>query len=724
MRESLPAKEQLIQETQHSRFRFQPLKLSKKFHLHTALIIPFVLQVVGAVGLVGYLSFKSGQEAVNDLASQLRTETAMRVQDRVDRYLDIPHLIHELNVRAVEQNVLDLNNPSQLSTYFWQQSQLFSEFGTIAFANNQGDFVGANGAEDYVVFTESNPKNERSLLRYSLNDQGQLQELIGKRDNYDARTRGWYQKAVKTGQATWSEIEPSTIGQRLDIDAVYPVYNDQELLQGVLIAGFNLVLVSDFLEELQIGKTGQAFIIDRDGLIIANSTGELPFIPSPDADEDPQRLSALQSTNPVIRAATEAIINSFGGLGSLNQPQQVDFLMNGQRYFLQVLPFEDGRSLDWLIAVVIPEADFMAQIEANTRTTILLCLVALGGAIAIGILTTRLITQPILHLIQASSKLANGHLDQRVNSRYWLEIEEINTLENSFNSMVEQLQEAFENLEENVKERTAELALANNQIIALNEKLQEENLRMSAELNVARQMQQMILPKMEELNHIEGLDIAGFMQPADEVGGDYYDVLQVDGVVTLGIGDVTGHGLESGIVMVMTQTAVRILQEIRETNPVRFLTTLNRTIYQNVQRMNSDRNLSLAILNYVDGQLSISGQHEEILVVRKGGMIERIDTIDLGFPIGLDGEIADFINQVTLELEPEEGVVLYTDGIPEAENMNKVHYGIENLCQIISQNWHLSASAIQEAVITNVQEHIGKQVIYDDITLVVFKRVV
>ncbi|MEG4206712.1 SpoIIE family protein phosphatase [Microcoleus sp. Pol7_A1] len=164
---------------------------------------------------------------------------------------------------------------------------------------------------------------------------------------------------------------------------------------------------------------------------------------------------------------------------------------------------------------------------------------------------------------------------------------------------------------------------------------------MSAELDILKQMQKLILTKRQELEEIKDLDIAGFMEPADEVGGDYYDVLHTDGVATIGIGDVTGHGLESGILMVMTQAAVRTLQEMQESDPVRFLNILNRTIYKNVQRMNSDKNMTLTMLNYADRTISISGQHEETFVVRKGGKIQRIDTINLGFAIGLDENISE-----------------------------------------------------------------------------------
>jgi sigma-B regulation protein RsbU (phosphoserine phosphatase) len=212
------------------------------------------------------------------------------------------------------------------------------------------------------------------------------------------------------------------------------------------------------------------------------------------------------------------------------------------------------------------------------------------------------------------------------------------------------------------------------------------------------------------------------MEPADEVGGDYYDVLSTDGLVTIAIGDVTGHGLESGIVMVMTQTAVRTLKEIRELDPVKFLDALNRTIYKNVQRMNSEKNLTLVILTYSEGKISISGQHEETIVVRKGGHIERVNTMNLGFPIGLDEEITDFINHTIIELNVGDGVVLYTDGIPEAYNIDKKQYGIERLCEVISDNWHGSAEEIKQAIIDDVKGFIGEQKVFDDITLVVLKQ--
>ena len=267
-----------------------------------------------------------------------------------------------------------------------------------------------------------------------------------------------------------------------------------------------------------------------------------------------------------------------------------------------------------------------------------------------------------------------------------------------------------------------QLAIANEEIQNLNGCLQEENMRLSTELEVTQRLQMMLLPKEKELSMIEGLEIAGFMEPADEVGGDYYDVLQHHGRVTIGIGDVTGHGLESGVLMLMVQTAVRTLMENNETDPKKFFEVLNRTIYKNVQRMDSDKNLSLCLVDYHEGVLSISGQHEEMLIVRAEGEIERVDTIDLGFPIGLEETIEDFVFQVQVSLNQGDVVVLYTDGITEAENDRGVHYGLDRLCAVLKQHWQKSAQDIRQAVIDRLRSHIGVEKVYDDITLVVLKQ--
>ena len=354
----------------------------------------------------------------------------------------------------------------------------------------------------------------------------------------------------------------------------------------------------------------------------------------------------------------------------------------------------------------VKELDLLLQKRIDAfvgRKTMISTFVLIILAIVIYLFVSfyRAVMQTVFVLDEAAKKMASGNLNHKIilDNR-----DELGQVVGAFNKIADAL------------------VGANQEITVLNDRLKTENVRMSAEIDVTRKIQQMLLPKDRELNEVVGLDISGFMESADEVGGDYYDVLQHEGRVKIGIGDVTGHGLESGVLMIMVQTAVRTLLAYNEPDPVRFLSAINSAIYDNVQRMKCDKNASLALLDYHEGMLKLSGQHEEMIVVRCNGSVERFDTIDLGFPIGLDANIAEFVAETVVQLYSGDVVVLYTDGITEAENMEKVLYGLERLIEVIQINWQQTATGIRHAVIDDVRSHIGEQKVFDDITLLVLKQ--
>jgi sigma-B regulation protein RsbU (phosphoserine phosphatase) len=232
----------------------------------------------------------------------------------------------------------------------------------------------------------------------------------------------------------------------------------------------------------------------------------------------------------------------------------------------------------------------------------------------------------------------------------------------------------------------------------------------------------MILPAKEELERISGLDIAGYMQPADEVGGDYYDVLTLEDAIYVGIGDVTGHGLESGVLMLMAQASIRTLVEYGETDPVTIVNTLNRLIYRNIQRMGTKKMLTFVLLTHHHERLTLVGQHEDVLIIRHNGEVKRVDTVDLGFFIGLEEDISQWVEKATISLTPGDGVALYTDGITEAENNEGVQYGVDRLCAVLSRHWHQSSRAIIYAVMEDLRQFLGQASLEDDCTLVILKQ--
>jgi PAS domain S-box-containing protein len=259
------------------------------------------------------------------------------------------------------------------------------------------------------------------------------------------------------------------------------------------------------------------------------------------------------------------------------------------------------------------------------------------------------------------------------------------------------------------------------EISSLHEKLRQENIRMSSELEVTQRLQQMMLPREEDLRRIGGLDIAGSMQPAAEVGGDYYDVVSQNGGVFFGIGDVTGHGLESGVIAIMVQTAVRTLLANGQYKSGEFFPVLNQVIYDNIRRMGCDRSLTLSLLHYQDKTITVSGQHEELLVIRGNGAVERHDTLNLGFALGLEENIADFIGEATLPLTPNDVLVAYTDGITEAMDAAGVTFGVERLAETVKANHRQPADSIRRAVLRRVQDYTGGAELLDDISLLVIK---
>ncbi len=133
--------------------------------------------------------------------------------------------------------------------------------------------------------------------------------------------------------------------------------------------------------------------------------------------------------------------------------------------------------------------------------------------------------------------------------------------------------------------------------------------------------------------------------------------------------------------------------------------------------------MTLALVNYQAGQLRVIGQHEEALIARQDGRVERLDTINLGFPLGMVHDIRSWIGEATVTLGPGDGVVLYTDGITEAQNTANELYGLERLCAVISAEWpHATAEAVKEAVVADVRRFIGGAHVHDDVTFVVMKQ--
>ena len=247
-----------------------------------------------------------------------------------------------------------------------------------------------------------------------------------------------------------------------------------------------------------------------------------------------------------------------------------------------------------------------------------------------------------------------------------------------------------------------------------------EKDRLSREMEIAARIQTSILPRNLT---VPGLEIAASMIPATEVGGDYYDVLPIEGGCWIAIGDASGHGLTAGLVMMMVQTGVATLVRADEsTSPTKVLRTLNRVMYENIHdRLEAERHMTLSLMRYrVSGKLTVAGAHMDAVVWRAA-----TQTTELLKTTGTFLAITDDIDHVNVEQEWQlstgDLLVLLTDGVTEAEDRNGNHFGYEGVLEAIDTRATMPVAAIQSALAKAVTEH--SPTLADDCTIIVLRFV-
>lgn len=416
-------------------------QLVKQVPLRRVLIIPFVVQIVLAVGLTGYLSYRNSQEAIGNLADQLMDEVSDRLTEQLTQHLAVPHQINRLNAEAVRNGQLDLADPEDLERHLFQQIQVFKEVSNVLVGTEQG-LLRMASSYPFLKMHVSDPVEQNLIYDYRLGQDGKITYLINSFRQPPVQQRPWYREAVEAGQPTWISIFQRGDGSDFSLNASYPIYDPQsgELL-GVFSAASDLALIPEFLAKLRVGNTGRVFIMERDGLLVGCSNNQLPYrIQEENQTNRFQRIQGIESEDPLVQKTSKYLRSQVTHWQTLKNPEALTFRIDGNLHYLRLVPVQDELGLDWLIVVVIPAADFMQDIDANTRLMVFLCLLALFGAIACGLITAKWITEPILSLNLAAKDIAKGERHKPVNIS---QIQEVGELALSFNQMALQLQNSL-----------------------------------------------------------------------------------------------------------------------------------------------------------------------------------------------------------------------------------------------------------------------------------------
>ena len=427
-----------------------------KIPLRVLLVVPFVLQITATVGLVGFISWKHGKQAVIELNNQLMTQITQQIEQNLTHLLTRPEEIIKENEAAIETKLLNLENLDNWLPYFWSKKHLINQVSLIGISNEQGESramartkITKEGKLD-IALAINGKKTQFQLYGYTTLSAAQAfthPELITK--EFMATKRPWYIQAIKAKKAVWTDIfiRPDYNINRdlaLQIGLTKPLYTLQgKPPQGVTTVMLSLSYISDFLGQLKIGKTGQAFIMDRKGYLIGTSTGEKPFIMQ---NGQPNQLAAINSKNYLTQITANYLKNNFNNLQKIPKKSNLKFNFNQKAYFLEVIPFADKKGLDWLIVVVVPEADFMERINHNTQGIIIFSIMALIGAIILSILTARWMTKPLIKLSQSVENFAQGNWEKPIIIE---RTDEVGKLAQSVANMAKQLQKYLTELQTN-----------------------------------------------------------------------------------------------------------------------------------------------------------------------------------------------------------------------------------------------------------------------------------
>lgn len=245
--------------------------------------------------------------------------------------------------------------------------------------------------------------------------------------------------------------------------------------------------------------------------------------------------------------------------------------------------------------------------------------------------------------------------------------------------------------------------------------------RRASELAIARSIQTSVLPRNLRL---PGYDVGAVMLTADEVGGDFYEFRPLrDGGAWLAVGDVTGHGLKAGLVMLMAQSMLALLSEEEQTEPSpgRLLARLNRSLFRNLrERLGQDEYITLVLARlFPDGRMVYAGAHTDLLVYRHAeNRVDRIPTD--GMWLGLMEDVVEATHDNGIHLNPGDVALFHTDGVTEARDAHGKFFDLSRLEQRLQQ-WNRSSAA---ETVTRIAEAARDwaSVTADDISLLAIKR--
>ena len=526
--------------------------------------------------------------------------------------------------------------------------------------------------------------------------------MTGFDDSYDPRKRDWYKAAVKHNSGIWTDPYIHAATKELIVTYAKPFYDGLGNLAGVLEVDVTMNVMNEKIVSTQVGQKGYALLIDKNGKVIVR-----PDLEANDTrwDETYKTENLLESDNLQLRSIIKQMINGETGVSKCT-------LDDGDKY----MAYAPIRNTSWSLCIVMPLEDIMKpliqtqkKIITQTRqseeyiamkrtgiayTFIIIAIVLLILVTLSALSISNKITSPILALNEGANVVGEGNLDFQLNIRTGDEIEQ---LANTFNKMTQDLKIYISDL----KQTTA------------------EKERIESDLRIATEIQTSMLPTIfPAFPDRTEFDIFASMEPAKEVGGDFYDFFFVsENHLCFVIGDVSGKGVPAALFMVITKTLLKT-EASRGIPPEYVLFNVNNTLVpENETCMFAT--VFIGLLDIKTGELQYANAgHNPPIISRKTGETAYLD-VEHGFVLGTFPDSK--FGSGSLTLSEDDLLFLYTDGVTEAIDEEQKLFSEPRLRDILEKVRDHSTQEIIGEVRKEINFFVKLAPQYDDITMLTLK---
>ena len=487
-----------------------------------------------------------------------------------------------------------------------------------------------------------------------------------------------------------------------------PIYDGDQKI-GVLLFQMPIDRINDIMTSKQewskvgLGESGETYIIGSDFLIrnqsrflIEDRNNYFMMIQKTGLPEETiNRIRNLNSTiglQPVKTRGTKAALSGETGTQIFPDYRGVSVLSS-----YKPLNISD---VNWAIMSEIDEAEAFKYVHYLKKSVIVLLLVLIIGILIISLLFSRTLTRPLKTLSRYTQELSRRDFTSSDSCSFLDELltvarrgDEVGELAQAFQRMESELETSIENLKNTTSAKE----------------------RMESELNIGREIQMSMIPLIfPAFPDRKEIVIYGTMEPAREVGGDFYDFFFIDeDWFCFCIGDVSGKGVPAALFMAVTKTLIKS-RAADDYSPVSIITRVNDELSQdNIEAMFVT--IFIGILNTKTGELLYTNAgHNPPYLKRKDGSIKRFDQIH-GPAVGAVSGLA--YEESKICLSKEDIILLYTDGITEAMDRAQNFFSEERLADILSSLGDISAEDVVNYTVSEVKRFEDGTDQVDDITI-------